>query len=356
MATGSGHKRFKKEIRVRDEFKARFLDKDIGNRKIVFGKPIAGKSFISYGAVKLFSGLGFESFIVDLPKNCYPDLVKEYYANLHVDQHSQFVSFVADKMITLTPLVLNVILRLTHSSTLSIHTKRGSKSIDGFSAINQLKLLRNMYDLEEFVAPSITQVIPMAHLLFKICLVNICPRLESHSNFSCQDVTMCAMLLSGRGFDLSDLILNNMMDVFYAAPSTDLPYGLLLTRVFEWYGVDLLEESALVAKEFLDNKCLSQSSLRVEPDGTLIQLELHKPSPPRTAGFTVSDLFMSHPEYRMSKFMHEFRDGMKKIVQRLDGLAEEVKFLREMALGPRTSASARTTPKYTRATNDDALP
>lgn len=37
-----------------------------------------------------------------------------------------------------------------------------------------------------------------------------------------------------------------MMDVFKGNASNGLPYGLLLTCLFEWYGVELLEEDNTV--------------------------------------------------------------------------------------------------------------
>lgn len=55
-----------------------------------------------------------------------------------------------------------------------------------------------------------------------------------------------------------------MLDVFEVKTTTGFPYGLLLIKIFEWYGIELAE----VAKEFLDKKCLSQLNLKVEKDGS----------------------------------------------------------------------------------------
>ena len=46
-------------------------DNGIATRKIILGRPISGKAFFNCGVIKLFSDLGFESLIVDLPKICY---------------------------------------------------------------------------------------------------------------------------------------------------------------------------------------------------------------------------------------------------------------------------------------------
>lgn len=54
---------------------------------------------------------------------------------------------------------------------------------------------------------STTQVTPLAHLLFMVCRNNICPRAGNRSNFTCQDVIVVSMIMTGKAFDLSHLIL-----------------------------------------------------------------------------------------------------------------------------------------------------
>lgn len=126
--------------------------------------------------------------------------------------------------------------------------------------------------------PATSQVTHIAHLLFRVCLANVCPRLETKSNFSCQDVIVVSMLMSGRCFDLSDLILNNMMEVFTSNALTGLLHGLLLTKIFEWYGVDLQFEDKMSSKEFLDNVVFLNpvfKSIKMEMLLKLIFLLLH---------------------------------------------------------------------------------
>lgn len=101
----------------------------------------------------------------------------------------------------------------------------------------------------------------------------------SRSNFGGQDITVVAMLMTGKGFDLSELILKNMMEVFEGQATAGLPYGCFLTRIFDWYDVEYDEEDKFVVKEFLDKKYLSTSRLEMKPDGTLIQLEPLPPPP-----------------------------------------------------------------------------
>lgn len=91
-------------------------------------------------------------------------------------------------------------------------TKKGPVEIKGFTMLDQLKQLRDVNYLIECVAPTTNTITPTAHLMFKISLANINPRLGSRSNFDVQDITTCAMILANKKFDLFKLILRNMYD------------------------------------------------------------------------------------------------------------------------------------------------
>jgi hypothetical protein len=226
------------------------------------------------GALALFSNIGISELLTDLPNVCYPDLVREFYGNLHVDIKGKFVSFVSGVKMNLSPVIFGEILGVKLVNAVSIYKKRGSVSLDGFSAIEQLRIVVGVSDLEDFVNPSTALVVPMAHLLFRICIANICPRMGTKSNFSCQDITVVAMLMSGRGFDVCDLILHNMLEVTTGSISAGLPYGLLLTKVFEFYGLELENEVKLLAKDGLDARMFGQSGLALSKDGVLVQVEI----------------------------------------------------------------------------------
>ena len=131
----------------------------------------------------MFEDLGFQSFLVDLPKTCYPDLVREFYANLQLVGSDQFVSFVSDVKICLSSMFLGAILKIP-PSTVSIHTKRGPKDVEGFSHNDQLKLITGSENVSDTMFPSTTQLLPLAQALFKLSIENVSPRLGTRSNLS----------------------------------------------------------------------------------------------------------------------------------------------------------------------------
>lgn len=91
-----------------------------------------------------------------------------------------------------------------------------------------------------FVLPTASSTLPMTRLIFKLCWSNICPRSGNRSNFSFQDLAIVSMILYGKAFDAADLILKIMYDVLDKT-KTSFPYGCLLTKIFEFYQVYLVE-------------------------------------------------------------------------------------------------------------------
>lgn len=114
--------------------------------------------------------------------------------------------------------------------------------------------------IESFVHPATSQLTPMVHLLFKIYLANICPMVGTRSNFAVQDVIVVAILLSSKKFDLAELMLKNMYDILSAKNSTGFSYGLQLTKVFKWYGEELLDKDCVPTTEVFDTRYLTQSN------------------------------------------------------------------------------------------------
>ena len=157
---------------------------------------------------------------------------------------------------------------------MSIHTKRGPKDVEGFSHNDQLKLITGSENVSDTMFPSTTQLLPLAQALFKLSIENVSPRLGTRSNLSSQDIVVVSMIMAGRKFDLAELILKNMLDSVEGKSSGGLPYGFLLTRVFEWFGVSFVGEDSVSAKEFLDMKFLTQSNLKLDKDGQLVVVEV----------------------------------------------------------------------------------
>lgn len=100
----------------------------------------------------------------------------EFYANLSIYRFGNYSSFVRDKNIMFNVLVLNSIIRVENPSIVPIFTKKCHANLDGFLALEQLKVIHNLFGLLEYVNPTTSMITIMANFLFKICIANICPR------------------------------------------------------------------------------------------------------------------------------------------------------------------------------------
>lgn len=168
------------------------------------------------------------SALIDFPDVYYPSLVQEIYSNLHVDKDGEYVSRVRDQRMCLNPMVLNGMLKfkgLTDDLVVPL-TKNGfCLMFDDLTELDQLCLVCGD---PTNINLSLSVLDPMAHLIFKIFQTNICPRVGSRPVLTCQDLIMVPLLPKGKRFDISGLILRNIVD-FLKKKQRALLYGPLLT-------------------------------------------------------------------------------------------------------------------------------
>ncbi|KAL8087693.1 hypothetical protein AgCh_037733 [Apium graveolens] len=80
----------------------------------------------------------------------------------------------------------------------------------------------------------------------------------------------------GRKFDVSGLILSNMLDCLHKK-NWALPYGLPLTHIFRHFGLKLDAKDKVETSNFFDAISLTQSSLQVTAEGALEKISLPPP-------------------------------------------------------------------------------
>lgn len=194
------------------EFEERYYSIKMSTLSILFGKPKNDNVLQCCGLVAMLDRLGIGS-LTDLPRVCYPNYVVEFYANLHKDKFDNYISVVKGRRLALTATVMHSILRSNVYSEQVVFTKKGLVKIDVLRRLDQLKLVTGIEKLTKFVLPTTSSVIPMAHSIFKLCWSNICPRSGNRSNFTCQDLAIVSMIMVGKAFDVTDLILKTMYDV-----------------------------------------------------------------------------------------------------------------------------------------------
>lgn len=92
-------------------------------------------------------------------------------------------------------------------------------------------------------------------------------------------MAIVSIIISNRAFDIANLILKNMFDVL-ANTNIGFSYGCSLTRMFEFYHVELDDCDKVEVMKFLDDKRLNHFDLFVNENGTLYQISPETPSGP----------------------------------------------------------------------------
>lgn len=110
---------------------------------------------------------------MDMPRTFYPELIREFYANMRSAKFGNLVSTVRDKKLTLNPPLLHTILKIDSSSEVDVYTAQGFVSPPDLSITDQLQLLMGSVKVLDTNPPSTTVVTPMAYLLFKVCRSNM---------------------------------------------------------------------------------------------------------------------------------------------------------------------------------------
>lgn len=126
--------------------------------------------------------LGISSFD-GISRLCYPGYVVEIYANLHKDKFDNYISIIKSCRIVLNADMLHSFMKFNVYSEQEVFIKKGLVKIDGFRNLEQLKFITGHDKVSKFVLPTTSSVLPMAHLIFKLCWSNICPRISNRSNF-----------------------------------------------------------------------------------------------------------------------------------------------------------------------------
>lgn len=94
---------------------SRYKAMDLGSQAFTPAQPISSKLvplLTQCGDIKIFQDVGLESFFLEMPKVYYPDLIREYYANLGTDKFGSVISKVRGKKIQLNSYIFSSILKI----------------------------------------------------------------------------------------------------------------------------------------------------------------------------------------------------------------------------------------------------
>ena len=204
--------------------------KDVLIPKVVNTSPLE-----RYGVMTFFDCQKWRCLLVD-GKPIYPLLVKQFYAYLSFSHASHTVrSFVNGKDITLDEFTLSKILNIPYDGWGIESLSRWCLS--PISPIEQTRIVMFDDSIPSHYIPFFDQLPPISKVIHQLCFHNIFPRDSQYYKLTEQDMFFISMMLSQKPVNLPGAILSYMNRV--VQKDLSLPYGGILTNVFEYFNVDL---------------------------------------------------------------------------------------------------------------------
>ena len=144
-----------------------------------------------------------------------------------------------------------------------------------YSVIEQLQIVMNNPTLTNVVNPKTVDVCPLACVLHKIVRYNLLPRLGGGADFTFQDLVVVAMIMKGQSFNFAQMMFHHMVSCIHQTKKF-IPYGALLTKVFQHFHISFDNEVSLSVSESFDSALLKQSKISLV-DGIFVRLSSDVP-------------------------------------------------------------------------------
>ena len=181
-------------------------------------------------------------------------MVKDFYANLFFSQNPRILkSFVQGKEITLDDSTLGRILNIPNEGW-GIQNL-SDWSLYPISPLEQTRIVMSDDSFQSKCVPHVDKLPPFSRIIHHLCFYNIFPRDPELLQVSEQDMFFISSLLSKKPINLPGSILSFM--AFVVEKDLSLPYGGILTHVFEYFGVNL-DGNEYIFRQPFPNSILDQ--------------------------------------------------------------------------------------------------
>ncbi|KAL2511333.1 Uncharacterized protein Adt_16933 [Abeliophyllum distichum] len=200
----------------------------------------------SFHIEDLFVGMGWVG-ILTLDDKVYPSLVKDFYKKMVFSPGTEITCFLKNKRIKITRDLICSLLRL-ESGGISLYTTKTIPHIEGeYDPVAACcHVTGNHFDA--LTRLSTNQLILTCRVLHNIIAHIIVPRKGHHDEVNHYDVFLLDSILLGRKLNFPYIMIQHMNSVLSGTRPKALPYGMILTKVFEHFGVSVLNTIALVPK------------------------------------------------------------------------------------------------------------
>lgn len=190
----------------------------------------------------------------------YPRLVRAFYAGFKLEKSPlRCTSYVKGVAITLNCATMNQLFGLLQFDTFQeFYTHHWVKG-HGFKKKKAFRqICERPRDVSKEKPPLCNQLTVEARIIHNMIHYCILPCIGSRNHVSYFDVFLMWCILNDEKLDLAYLIIHHMRDC--TKRKGVLPYGMLLTAIFEFFGVPLDDETDVVAPKPTD--VYSEATLR----------------------------------------------------------------------------------------------
>ncbi|KAL2513131.1 Uncharacterized protein Adt_18731 [Abeliophyllum distichum] len=216
---------------------------------IQIGKNVDLASFTfdapSFHIEDLFVGIGWVG-IFTLADKIYPSLVKDFYKKMIFSPGTEITCSIKNKRIKITRAIIHSLLHLEDGG-ISLYT---TKTIPHFEEYDLVEACRHVTG-KHFDAPShlsSNQLTLTCRVLHNIIAHIIVPQKGHHDEVNHYDVFLLDSILLGRKLEFRYIMIQHMNYVLSGTRPKALPYGIILTKIFEHFGVSFHDSVALLPK------------------------------------------------------------------------------------------------------------
>ncbi|KAL2498715.1 Uncharacterized protein Adt_24265 [Abeliophyllum distichum] len=223
--------------------------KRIDRCPVLLGKNVDLASFTfdapSFHIEELFVCMGWVGILL-LNDKVYPSIVKDFYNKMTFSPGTEITCLLRNKRVKITQDLIPSLLRLEVSG-IRLYT---TKTILHTEECNPVEACRRVTG-KHFETPtrlSTNQLTLTCRVLHNIIAHIIVPRKGHHDEVNHYDVFLLDSILLRRKLDFPYIMLQHMNSVLSGTRPKALPYGMILTKVFEHFRVSVHDLVALLSK------------------------------------------------------------------------------------------------------------
>ncbi|KAL2485819.1 Uncharacterized protein Adt_30575 [Abeliophyllum distichum] len=199
----------------------------------------------SFHIEELFVGMGWVE-ILTLADEVYPSLVKDFYKKIIFSPGTEITCFLKNKRIKITRDLIRSLFRLEDGGIRLYTTKTIPHTEEYNPVVAYRRVTRKYFDASARL--STNQLTLTCRVLHNIIVHIIVPQKGHHDKVNHYDVFLLDSTLLGRKLDFSYIMIQHMNYVLSGTRPKALPYGMILTKVFEHFGVSIHDSVDLLPK------------------------------------------------------------------------------------------------------------